>query len=151
MSILNIGAFGGGVASGGGIPSGGIIIWSGSEDDVPDGWHICDGTNGTPDLRGRFVLGANEDYSVGDEGGEEEVVLTADQMPRHYHSVSTLYGTGLALNTTNNSDPSTNSVPQTKSSSSNIHSSSVTASSRGNSEPHNNMPPYYALAYIMKL
>lgn len=41
-----------------GFPSGGIIMWSGSYEDIPDGWQLCDGTNGTPDLRGRFVLGA---------------------------------------------------------------------------------------------
>lgn len=45
------------IPSGGGFPSGGIIIWSGAADAVPSGWVLCNGEHGTPDLRGRFVLG----------------------------------------------------------------------------------------------
>jgi hypothetical protein len=52
-----------------GIPSGGIIMWSGSIAEIPAGWALCDGTNGTPDLRDRFVLGAGSTYAVGDTGG----------------------------------------------------------------------------------
>ena len=39
------------------VPSGAILMWSGSSDLIPDGWLLCDGTNGTPDLRNRFVVG----------------------------------------------------------------------------------------------
>ncbi|MFA5858396.1 MAG: hypothetical protein WC955_04955 [Elusimicrobiota bacterium] len=59
------------------IPKGGIIMWSGAEADIPAGWALCDGTNGTPDLRNRFVIGAGDTYAFGDLGGETT----------HYHTV----------------------------------------------------------------
>jgi len=51
------------------VPIGGIIIWSGAIIDIPSGYQICDGTNGTPDLRDRFVIGAGNSYAVDDTGG----------------------------------------------------------------------------------
>ena len=51
------------------MPIGGIILWSGSVVNIPAGWHLCDGTSGTPDLRNRFVIGAGSTYAVGDTGG----------------------------------------------------------------------------------
>ena len=54
------------------IPSGGIILWSGAANAIPSGWYLCNGSNGTPDLRGRFVVGYSDtdgDYDVGDTGG----------------------------------------------------------------------------------
>ena len=53
------------------------------------GWHICDGTNGTPDLRGRFILGASDGHAVGSTGGEENHTLNVNEMPSHTH---VLYG-----------------------------------------------------------
>lgn len=46
------------------LPIGSILIWQNNIEDIPSGWHICDGTNGTPDLRGKFVLGATVDEDV---------------------------------------------------------------------------------------
>ena len=54
------------------IPSGGIILWSGSTGSVPSGWYLCDGTNGTPDLRNSFIVGAGNTYAVGATGGTAE-------------------------------------------------------------------------------
>lgn len=68
------------------IPSGLISLWSGAADKVPAGWLLCDGTNGTPDLRGRFVVGAGGSYSPGDKGGANTVTLTTEQMPGHTHT-----------------------------------------------------------------
>lgn len=51
------------------VPTGGIIMWSGSIGAIPAGYVICDGTNGTPDLRDRFIVGAGNSYSVGNTGG----------------------------------------------------------------------------------
>ncbi|MFO0001051.1 MAG: tail fiber protein, partial [bacterium] len=66
-------------------PLGGIIMWSGSVDAVPAGWALCDGrsSNGrtTPDLRGRFVIGATSGRVVGSVGGSETVTLTTSQLP----------------------------------------------------------------------
>ena len=46
------------------VPSGGVILWHGASNAVPKGWAICDGTNGTPDLRDRFVIGAGGKYGL---------------------------------------------------------------------------------------
>lgn len=52
------------------------MFWSGSTEDIPEGWVLCDGNNGTPDLRNRFVVGAGGDYAVGDTGGRASETLT---------------------------------------------------------------------------
>jgi hypothetical protein len=51
------------------VPSGGIIMWSGSIGSIPSGYVLCNGSNGTPDLRDRFIVGAGNSYSVGNNGG----------------------------------------------------------------------------------
>ncbi len=52
------------------VPAGVIALWHGLASAIPAGWALCDGQNGTPDLRGRFVVGAGgEAYAVGDTGG----------------------------------------------------------------------------------
>src|SRR5690625_6482592 len=64
-----------------------IIMWAGAINEIPAGWALCDGTNGTPDLRSRFVVGYNSseaDYNaVGKVGGAKDVTLTEAQMPSH--------------------------------------------------------------------
>lgn len=130
------GGGGGGTSSGWILPTGCIVLWSGSESNVPDGFALCNGQNGTPDLRDRFVLGAGNKYAVGEMGGSEEVTLTVEQMPKHSHEyiLSMHAGTsgGLAcMGTVKYDDYSTGSS--------------------GSSKPHPNMPPYYTLAYIMKI
>lgn len=122
----------------------------GGVDNIPDGWNLCDGTNGTPDLRDKFILGAGSTYSIGDIGGESEVTLTTTQIPDHFHAVkngnSTWYitvgdiasGMGTAYQTVlmaNSTRPSDNHL---------------TYPYKGGNA-HNNIPPYYALAYIMKI
>ncbi len=72
------------------IPKGLIAMWSGSIEAIPTGWALCDGQNGTPDLRDRFIVGAGNSYDVGDTGGEERVTLSSSQIPRHRHSSGTL-------------------------------------------------------------
>src|SRR5690606_19438934 len=71
-----------------GIPIGGIIMWSGSIDSIPPGWALCDGRNGTPDLRDKFIVGAGQSYQVGNTGGRKEVTLTTSQLPTHTHTAS---------------------------------------------------------------
>ncbi len=51
------------------VPAGGIIMWSGSAANIPAGWALCDGQNGTPDLRDKFIVGAGGSYPVGGQGG----------------------------------------------------------------------------------
>ena len=58
-------------------PNGGIIMWSGTLASIPTGWVLCDGTNGTPDLRSRFVYGAPDGTNPGSSG----TVTTSDTTP----------------------------------------------------------------------
>lgn len=126
------------------MPVGGIIIWSGSQSDIPTNWQLCDGTNGTPDLRNRFVVGAGNQYTVGNTGGEATHKLTVNEIPSHTHSFSI------------NGNVGTNTIEATYSGGTTVISdplyiSSLTSSQTGGSRPHNNLPPYYALCYIMKI
>lgn len=132
------------IGGGSSIPTGGIIIWSGVE--VPAGWALCDGTNGTPDLRGRFVLGESETHTMGETGGDEEVTLTVEQMPAHTHTSGSLVPDGAIVNSPK--VITTNGTYQIYSYSRKIN---VGIDNAGGSQAHPNMPPYYALAYIMKL
>lgn len=65
------------------IPAGVILMWSGSIASIPTGWKICDGTNGTPDLRNRFVVGAGSSYTVSNTGGSADAIVVS-----HTHSAS---------------------------------------------------------------
>ena len=67
------------------IPSGIICMWSGESTAIPSGWHLCDGTQNTPDLRDRFIVGAGSTYGVGTTGGEATHKLTTNEMPSHNH------------------------------------------------------------------
>ena len=68
------------------LPAGVITMWSGASTAIPVGWWLCDGTNTTPDLRGRFIIGASGTYSVAASGGSENVTLTTAEMPAHSHT-----------------------------------------------------------------
>lgn len=126
-----------GGAPGGGIPSGLVAMWSGAADNIPDGWALCNGENGTPDLRDRFVVGAGSSYSVGATGGEKTHTLTVSEMPSHSHSASLYSGSGKGVFASGSTSFSGMGYAGT--------------SIVGSGAAHNNMPPYYALCYIMKL
>lgn len=134
------------VAGGDSFPSGGIIIWSGSADNVPTGWHICDGTEGTPDLTGKFVLGSSATHAVGETGGTETVALTTKQLPNHSHAVIVQPEHPIAGATNGQVFRYSSIVVITNSNAQSINTLPI-----GGSQPHENMPPYYALCYIMKL
>lgn len=69
-----------------GVPSGVILLWSGATTNIPSGWYLCNGANGTPNLQDRFVVGAGSGYAVGNTGGASSVTLTTAQMPAHTHT-----------------------------------------------------------------
>lgn len=123
------------------IPPGVIVMWSGAVSEIPNGWVLCDGDNGTPCLLDRFVVGAGSTYNVGDTGGEATHKLTVLELPRHVHSLNmidkedTLAPVKNILGTKGNSYGSNNAMTGVQ----------------GDNNPHNNMPPYYALCYIMKI
>jgi microcystin-dependent protein len=76
------------------IPSGIILLWSGSIASIPSGWTLCNGSNSTPDLRDRFVVGAGSTYAVNATGGANTVTLDATMIPAHTHTVSATGTTG---------------------------------------------------------
>lgn len=141
------------------VPSGLISMWSGSIGSIPSGWLLCDGTNGTPDLRNSFILGAGNSYVVGATGGSPDAIVvnhthtptTTVTDPGHFHSTTFAFrfdnnaysgggagsfgsGTG-----TYNTDTKTTGI-----------SVNTSIASTGVSGTGANMPPYYALAFIMK-
>lgn len=79
------------VSNGTSVPQGTILPWYGKLDEIPDGFYLCDGKNGTPDLRNRFLVGAGDTYKLRDIGGENQVTLTGTQIGNHYHYWSAMY------------------------------------------------------------
>lgn len=158
-----------------------IMMWSGTIAEIPEGWALCDGQNGTPNLRNRFIVGAGGSYNVGNTGGSNSVTLTVNQIPSHQHEGSTSYAeyqgdkrvikqpynrTGFpddsAKTSTREGDNSENGryaywrggngfelnfyADQLR-----RHNHKITTTYVGGGQSHENRPPYYALAFIMKL
>ena len=121
-----------------GVPTGIISMWSGSIASIPSGWVICDGTNSTPDLRDKFIVGAGSTYAVGATGGSTSTdahTLTIAEMPSHTHTGQ--LGGGPRADGDNQKE---------------VGSGTTTgATGGGGSHTHTGtLPPYYSLAYIMK-
>lgn len=144
----------------GGVPLGAIMIWSGSEDDIPTGWALCDGQDGRFDLRHKFVLGAGPNHPVGETGGSEEVELTIGQLANHRHIEYAPRKTSrgvFPMGYIQDIDQETTSPRRVTFSEDSIieygtiSSMTISTESVGNSQPHPNMPPYYALCYIVKI
>lgn len=161
------------------VPQGSIIPWYGDKANIPDGFALCDGTKGTPDLRNRFLVGAGSNYALGDTGGEDQVTLTGTQIGNHYHCWGTQYYGRIGQSEYNslrvvsfvdrNSGPSFASAPFPNghkhfpglggttlfefSDSLSGRETYITSLAIGTDaqEPHENRPPYYALYYIIKL
>ena len=113
-----------------GVPKGGIIKWSGAVADIPGGWALCDGTNGTPDLRNRFIVGAGDTYNPNDTGGSLSHIhnvygYTGEGYP--WAEYMMYAGTSLMIEWN--------------------HTHTVDIDSK----PADTRPPYYALCYIMRL
>jgi hypothetical protein len=139
------------------VPSGGIIMWSGSIASIPSGWYLCDGLNSTPDLRDRFVVGAGTTYAVADTGGSPNAIVvshthtaTTDTVAAHTHAVPTNSVTGPGNNGGGRFIAGDGGGGNVNTTSAGAHSHSVTVSTTGSSATNANLPPYYALAYIMK-
>ncbi|CAB5212622.1 hypothetical protein UFOVP188_36 [uncultured Caudovirales phage] len=142
------------------IPAGMISLWYGSIGSVPTGWYLCDGSNGTPDLRDRFIIGAGSSYSVGSTGGATTHTLTTTEMPSHTHT-ATFTGNALpphshtgGFNLVSSVPAGSNLVagtnPSTGSTSAGTPSGTVTVDATGSGASFSILNPYYALAYVMK-
>ena len=167
------------------IPPGGIIMWSGET--VPEGWKLCDGTQGTPDLRGRFVVGYNSgeirpnDTSddntqirddlyknpgnlsengtrTGEKGGKKMVTLEIEQLPRHSHDIEDpghahSYADSVHQTSSDSGGGVSNKAladRTTLGKTTGSSTSNITLSNTGGDQPHENRPPFYVLAFIMK-
>lgn len=106
-----------------------IAIWSGAIADIPAGWHLCDGNDGTPDLRDRFVVGAGWHFNPHDTGGSDTHTHTFTGSG-HSHDLEAgdYIAAGVGFRAVTSSEPSV-----------------------GTTDPGSSLPAYYALAYIMKL
>ena len=138
--------------------SGMIMLWSGSVGSIPSGWVLCDGTNSTPNLTDKFVIGAGSTYDPDDTGGSADAIVvshthTASSSvtdPGHSHTYSR-FSTASPYNQTNSLvDPSGSYQDNTTETATTGISVSTTVDSAGSSGTNANLPPYYALAYIMK-
>jgi hypothetical protein len=154
------------------IPSGLISMWSGTIASIPSGWVLCNGSNSTPDLRNKFIIGAHSDtagvaYSTitgsnTQSGGSKDATNvshthTATSVvtdPGHFHTVNLFYsgsggnypdiagftgGAGVSDEGTNDINTNTTGITV-----------ATTNSTEGSSGTNANLPPYYALAFIMK-
>jgi hypothetical protein len=138
------------------IPTGMISLWYGSIGSVPLGWYLCDGTNGTPDLRDKFVVGAGSTYSVAATGGSADAIVvshthTATSVvtdPGHNHTYLKAGGPAVQSGT-NTPCFTSNSSDNTGTATTGITVATTNATA-GVSGTNANLPPYYALAYVMK-
>jgi hypothetical protein len=135
-----------------------IMLWSGSSASIPSGWLLCDGSSSTPDLRNRFVVGATSTYAVGATGGTADAIVVSHTHtatvtdPTHAHwgwngTVRTNTNTSGGNNDNSTSGGGAVGFETLVSASTGI---SVSNSTAGASGTNANLPPYYALCYIMK-
>lgn len=138
------------------IISGMIIMWSGSQASIPSGWLLCNGSNGTPNLMDRFVIGAGNSYAVGATGGSKDATLvshthtaTSTAAGAHSHNYTrTDYSTAA----TDYQFSGSYSLSQTTQSTTAVgdHTHTISVDTVGSSATNANLPPYYALCFIMK-
>ena len=144
--------------------SGMIMMWSGTIATIPTGWVLCNGSNSTPDLRNKFVIGAHSDsagvaYSTvtgsnTTSGGTKDAINVSHTHsatvtdPGHAHTLTnlatyadTVSGGGITIQTRTNSNNTTATATT---------GITVANSTEGSSGTNQNLPPYYALAFIMK-
>lgn len=139
-------------------------LYSGAIGSIPAGWQLCDGTNGTPNLKSRFIVGydpADPDYNaIGKTGGEKKHQLSVGELPKHTPTGTTA-SAGTHTHTVPNvpvltgaSKPFDSNAGETPigtatTSAAGAHTHALTMDEIGNNEAHENRPPYYVLAYII--
>jgi len=147
------------------------MIWSGASNAIPGGWALCDGLSGRPDLRDRFVIGAGSSYAVNATGGSKNAVVVTHYhtasfsnvtLPAHQHDSSwgesntrnAPFGVSGRTNGQGSGDTDTDNYGWLTSSTlynTGTISGSVTVDNAGSSGTDKNLPPYYALCYIIKI
>jgi microcystin-dependent protein len=134
-------------------PKGMILMFNGTV--IPKGWVLCDGDNGTPDLRGRFPLGLNPDLNkepslsknnIKDKKGSEKVSLKAENLPSHTHTYILGGDYGVC-----GSNPGAVVSDHPYSDTRKLETDPTGGSETEDSEPHENMPPFVVVNFIMKM
>lgn len=144
-----------------------IVLWSGSAGSIPTGWVLCDGANGTPDLRDKFVVGAGSSYAVGNAGGSNtkstdsqgshshggstgSTALTEAQIPSHTHTVAVQpSGAGSALPYSAGAGYAATNLTSGATGGGQGHTHTISGDG-AHTHTVDVRPPYYALCYIMK-
>lgn len=152
------------IMPGGVVPKGGIIMWSGTLANIPDGWALCNGANGTPNLTQKFIYGvaAGEDPDPPKTGGSTEHSHTIPNLETRFGAAGPGEGTvgelicnyydgeGFVIN-----GPGATTCHYYKSPSPEVyplHSGhDELGTETGETGSENHLPPYYKLAFIMKL
>jgi hypothetical protein len=150
---------------GGTIPIGGIIMWSGAIVNIPAKYALCNGSNGTPDLRNRFIVGAGSGYAVDATGGSADAVVvshnhTGVTAENGQHTHTTTFD-NVGAYTYADSGPNALQAPGGnfnrlrtgiyEMDPAGLHDHTFTTSTEGESGVNKNLPPYYALAFIMRV
>ena len=150
---------------GSGFPSGGIIMWSGTIATIPSGWYLCNGSNSTPDLRNRFIIGAFSDTTgvayTTVTGANTQTGGTKDAIVVSHTHTATVTDAGHNHTTSVQNQGAVNgsvsgggslAIPTTTAITSSTATTGITVanSTTGSSGTDQNLPPYYALAFIMK-
>jgi microcystin-dependent protein len=145
--------------SGATIPAGLISMWSGSIGSIPSGWYLCDGSNGTPNLTDRFVIGAGSTYAVNGTGGATTVSLASTNLPAHTHTATVtdpghLHTYSAAVNSSSGNAGA--GVPTFQNGNTSTSTTGITVAVSGGGSGGSSgtafsiLPTYYALAFIQK-
>ena len=145
--------------SGAALPSGLIVMWSGALSNIPAGWTLCNGANGTPNLQDKFIVGAGNTYAVGATGGEAAHVLSKAELPAvgvgfrdwyYAEKTSKLQSEGASIMEAYDYNGNVGSDGTDHDNTSVLYKDKTTEE-MGSGQAHENRPPYFALCYIMKL
>lgn len=139
-----------------GVPIGTIVMWNNRGGaSIPSNWALCDGTNGTPDLRDKFIVGSGNTYAIGAVGGSKDAVVVAHSHtvtdPGHSHSGVITGGSSRVFSNGSIGSGGSSGINGLSSGSSSSNTTGITIASTGSSGTNANLPPYYALAYIQKI
>lgn len=139
------------------VPIGSILMWSGDTNAIPDGWFLCNGQNGTPNLVDRFIIGAGNHYALNATGGATNATLSKANLPAHDHDFKDAYyaesvvpsklptgggytNLGYEVTGSGNHDADNNYM----------YWRPMTTDSSGSGSSFSILPPYYAVYYIMR-
>lgn len=140
------------------VPEGIIEIWTGTIADIPEGWELCDGLDGRPNLLDKFVRGVPDDLTVpGNLGGLINITLTLAEMALHSHNItetphshSSSQGTTDASNA-GISEGGSGNFPTGFQFFTRLTPVNANIGNTGGGTSHNNMPPFFEVAYIIKV